>query len=93
MRIVTFNVGSDVAFVNRSFQLIGLPEMPKTGLIIDVRSNGGGLIWAGERLLQLLTPRMIEPCRLQVHQQQAECRALQERSQSEGVAALARPRG
>ena len=34
--------------------------------IIDVRGNGGGLIWAGERLLQLLTPHAIEPCRLQL---------------------------
>jgi hypothetical protein len=39
--------------------------MPKDGLIIDVRGNGGGLIWAGERLLQLLTPKTIEPCRVQ----------------------------
>jgi C-terminal processing protease CtpA/Prc len=65
VRIYTFNVGSDVLFVNEFLRLIELPGMPKDGLIIDVRGNGGGLIWAGERLLQLLTPRTIEPCRLQ----------------------------
>jgi hypothetical protein len=65
VRIFTFSVGDDVAFVNEFLRLIELPTMPKTGLIIDVRGNGGGLIWAGERLLQLLTPKTIEPCRLQ----------------------------
>ncbi|MBR0830498.1 hypothetical protein JQ596_33820 [Bradyrhizobium manausense] len=65
VRIFTFSVGDDVAFVNEFLRLIDLPEMPKNGLIVDVRGNGGGLIWAGERLLQLLTPRTIEPCRLQ----------------------------
>jgi C-terminal processing protease CtpA/Prc len=65
IRIFTFNVTSDTAFVDEFLRLIELPPMPKDGLIIDVRGNGGGLIWAGERLLQLLTPRKIEPCRLQ----------------------------
>ncbi|HKV40742.1 MAG TPA: S41 family peptidase, partial [Blastocatellia bacterium] len=35
--------------------------LPERGLIIDVRGNGGGHIANGERLLQLLTPREIEP--------------------------------
>jgi hypothetical protein len=65
VRIFTFSVPDDVPFVNEFLRLIDLPEMPKDGLIVDVRGNGGGLIWAGERLLQLLTPRTIEPCRLQ----------------------------
>ena len=65
IRIYTFSVGNDIAFVDEFRRLIELPAMPKNGLIIDVRGNGGGLIWAGERLLQLLTPRKIEPCRLQ----------------------------
>jgi peptidase S41-like protein len=34
---------------------------PQEGLIIDVRGNGGGQIRAGERLLQLFTPRRIKP--------------------------------
>lgn len=65
LRIRTFSVPEDTAFVNEFLRLIELPDMPKDGLIIDVRGNGGGLIWAGERLLQLLTPKTIEPCRLQ----------------------------
>jgi hypothetical protein len=36
-------------------------EFPQDGLIIDVRGNGGGKIRAGERLLQLFTPRRIQP--------------------------------
>ena len=34
-------------------------------MILDVRGNGGGLIWAGERLLQLFTSNQIEPTRAQ----------------------------
>ena len=33
-----------------------LAQMPDNGLILDVRGNGGGNIWAAERLLQTLTP-------------------------------------
>ncbi|MGD1092233.1 MAG: S41 family peptidase [Bryobacteraceae bacterium] len=36
-------------------------QVPQNGLIIDVRGNGGGIIEAGERLLQLFTPRNITP--------------------------------
>ena len=36
-------------------------HMPKSGLIIDVRGNPGGLIASGESILQLLTPRPIQP--------------------------------
>lgn len=39
--------------------------LPQAGLVIDVRGNGGGNILASERLLQLLTPRSIEPARFQ----------------------------
>jgi C-terminal processing protease CtpA/Prc len=38
-----------------------LEKLPPTGLILDVRGNGGGIIAFGERILQLLTPRLIEP--------------------------------
>jgi C-terminal processing protease CtpA/Prc len=65
VRIHTFMADDDEQFVNEFVRLITLPTMPQDGLIIDVRGNGGGLIWAGERLLQLLTPRTIEPCRAQ----------------------------
>ena len=40
-----------------------LERMPDRGLIIDVRNNPGGLIWAAERMLQLLTPSPIQPTR------------------------------
>jgi C-terminal processing protease CtpA/Prc len=36
-------------------------ELPKKGLIIDVRDNGGGYINFAERLLQFLTPQEITP--------------------------------
>ncbi|KAA2235062.1 S41 family peptidase [Salinarimonas soli] len=65
VRIFTFNVSDDRPFVDEFRRLIELPEMPQDGLIIDVRGNGGGLIWAGERLLQLMTPKTIEPTRFQ----------------------------
>lgn len=65
IRIRTFSVPDDVPFVDEFARLLEAPGLPQDGLVIDVRGNGGGLIWAGERLLQLLTPRTIEPCRLQ----------------------------
>lgn len=39
--------------------------LPQNGLIVDVRGNGGGIIFAGEQLLQVLTPQPIEPETLQ----------------------------
>ena len=72
IRIFTFSVPNrpdasfpDEPYVNEFLRLIEDSEMPKSGLILDVRNNPGGLIWAGERLLQLLTPRTVEPCRFQ----------------------------
>src|SRR5258705_9394845 len=38
--------------------------LPQRGLIVDVRGNPGGSITAAERLLQVLTPRSIDPERL-----------------------------
>lgn len=49
----------DKAFVREFVRLVR--GLSKRGLIIDVRGNGGGLVLAGERLLQCLTPRRIEP--------------------------------
>jgi hypothetical protein len=63
VRIWTFNVDDADAFVAEFVRLAAL--LPQNGLIIDVRDNGGGLIYAGEQLLQVLTPRTIEPERLQ----------------------------
>jgi C-terminal processing protease CtpA/Prc len=58
VRVRTFNV-DDEAFVKEMIRILGL--LPQEGLILDVRGNGGGNIWAGERLLQLLSPKRIEP--------------------------------
>jgi hypothetical protein len=63
IRIWTFNVEDADAFVKEFIRITDL--LPRNGLILDVRGNGGGLITAGERLLQVLTPRAIEPERLQ----------------------------
>lgn len=38
-----------------------LARMPPSGLILDVRGNGGGYVNFGERLLQMLTPHPITP--------------------------------
>ena len=38
-----------------------LSLMPEEGLIVDVRGNGGGFVYAAESLLQYLTPRRIQP--------------------------------
>ncbi len=61
MRIATFNVDDDSAFLGEFIRIVG--QLSQNGMILDVRGNLGGLIHAGERLLQLLTPRPIEPCR------------------------------
>jgi C-terminal processing protease CtpA/Prc len=60
VRIFTFEVRSPDRLVREFIRLAKL--LPKNGLIVDVRSNGGGRIWAAETLLQILTPkRPIEP--------------------------------
>jgi len=38
-----------------------LGTLPATGLILDVRGNGGGYVNFGERILQTMSPRRIEP--------------------------------
>jgi Peptidase family S41 len=63
IRIWTFNVQDADAFVHEFIRIASL--LPSAGLIVDVRGNGGGLITAGEQLLQVLTPNTIEPERLQ----------------------------
>ncbi|HET7463196.1 MAG TPA: S41 family peptidase [Longimicrobium sp.] len=63
IRIYTFSVDDADAFVAEFVRLAA--QLPQNGLIVDVRGNGGGLIWAGERLLQTLTPGEIEPERVE----------------------------
>ncbi|MET8869807.1 S41 family peptidase [Nonomuraea sp. NPDC004580] len=59
IRVFSFNVNDPDAFVREFVRLIGL--LPQSGLIVDVRGNGGGHIYASEFLLQTLTPRPIVP--------------------------------
>ena len=40
--------------------------MPDRGLILDLRGNPGGYIWAAELALQLFTPKPIQPTRFSV---------------------------
>ncbi|OUL99779.1 S41 family peptidase [Variovorax sp. JS1663] len=61
VRIWTFDVEDHLAFVDEVARLV--EQLPDTGLIIDVRGNPGGLIWAAERLLQLFTPNSVSPTR------------------------------
>lgn len=59
VRIRTFSVNSADNFVDEFVRLVS--QLPREGLIVDVRGNGGGLIMAGEQLLQTMTPRQIQP--------------------------------
>ena len=59
IRIFSFSVNNPTAFVEEFIRLAEL--LPQSGLIIDVRGNGGGHIWASEGLLQVLTPVEIAP--------------------------------
>lgn len=61
LRIWTFDVEHTTSFIAELAQI--LHDMPPTGLIIDIRSNPGGVIDVAERTLQLFTERPIEPAR------------------------------
>ena len=60
IRIFIFEV-SHARLVNGVKRILQSETFPQEGLILDVRGNGGGQIDAGERLLQLFTPRRIKP--------------------------------
>jgi C-terminal processing protease CtpA/Prc len=64
VRIWSFSVDNAKTFVQEFLRLVA--QLPQTGLIIDVRGNGGGLILAGDELLQVLTPQSIQPTLYQV---------------------------
>jgi C-terminal processing protease CtpA/Prc len=59
LRIFTFSVQDPAAFVAEFVRLVEL--LPQEGLILDVRGNGGGHIFASEFTLQTMTPRRITP--------------------------------
>ncbi len=59
IRIFTFSVNNPEAFINEFIRLVEL--LPQQGLIVDVRGNGGGHIYASEGLLQVLTNVDITP--------------------------------
>jgi subtilisin family serine protease len=63
IRVRTFYVTDADGFVQEFVRILG--KIPASGLILDVRGNGGGNIWAAERLLQTLTAAEIEPERMQ----------------------------
>ncbi|NOZ51817.1 MAG: amidohydrolase family protein [Gammaproteobacteria bacterium] len=63
IRIYSFNTRDADVFVDEFIRLT--EHFSNKGLIIDVRDNGGGLIYAAEQLLQVLTPMQIEPERAQ----------------------------
>ncbi len=67
LRIFTFaleqhhpDIGDDFdEFFAEVRQVLSL--IPSDGLILDVRGNGGGYVYVAEALLQLFTPRRIQP--------------------------------
>ena len=61
LRLWTFDVNHTTRFVSEVADLLG--RMPRKGLIVDLRSNPGGVIDTTERLLQLFTANHIEPAR------------------------------
>ncbi len=64
LRIWSFDVGDDDAFLDEVTRLLGL--LPAEGLVVDLRGNPGGLVWAAERMLQLFTDNPILPTRFQL---------------------------
>jgi Peptidase family S41 len=59
LRLWSFDVADDAAYLAEVIRLLAL--LPGRGLIVDLRSNPGGLIWAAERLFQLFTPNPVSP--------------------------------
>ena len=64
LRLWSFEISDDDGFIAEVVRL--LAALPQDGLIIDLRGNPGGLIWAAERLLQLFTPFPIAPTRFSI---------------------------
>lgn len=62
LRLWTFDVSRSDGFLQEVDRV--LRAMPRRGLVVDLRSNPGGVIEVAERLLQLFTTATIEPVRL-----------------------------
>ncbi|MEL6234806.1 MAG: S41 family peptidase [Pseudomonadota bacterium] len=63
LRIRSFAYGAPSFFLAEARRL--LRELPQSGVIIDVRGNPGGTIQCAELMLQLISPRRIEPLNFQ----------------------------
>jgi len=63
LRLWSFDVLDDQPFVAQVIRLLRRIPAGALGLVVDLRANPGGLVWAAERLLQLLTPQHILPAR------------------------------
>ena len=65
VRLFSFDVEDKTKVIEQFIQemrrVITADNFPQEGLILDVRGNPGGTIRAGERLLQIFTPRRIKP--------------------------------
>lgn len=61
LRLWTFDVDNTSRYVEAVAAV--LRQLPRKGLIIDLRSNPGGVINATEQLLQLFVPQAILPAR------------------------------
>ena len=61
LRLWTFDVEHSARFMEEVARI--LRNLPRKGLIIDLRSNPGGVIDTTERLLQLFTRQPIQPIR------------------------------
>jgi len=59
IRLRTFVHANSKDFRDEFRRLLAL--MPRSGLVLDLRSNPGGFVQCAESLLQLLTPRSITP--------------------------------
>jgi len=61
VRLFDFAPQDPDKFITEFNRVITAKGFPQEGLIIDVRGNPGGRVTAGQRLLQLFTPRRIMP--------------------------------
>jgi hypothetical protein len=61
LRLWSVDVRDDDGYLDAVRRL--LADLPRRGLILDLRGNPGGLIWAAERLLQFFTPEPVSPTR------------------------------